>query len=60
MNTPAIDRCVQAAQAACNIQKFIEWYEQQEEANSIDLVLLRRMRTYAMKKSQTEVKQKPN
>lgn len=39
------------------MQKFIEWFEQQEEASSIDVMLLRRMRNLAQNKSEAKVKQ---
>lgn len=47
----------EAKNAAFNIQKFIDWYIQQEDANPTDLVLLRRMRSFATKKSEKTVKQ---
>lgn len=52
-----IDLRLKAKEAACNMQKFIEWYQQQDESNSTDVMLLRRMRTLAAKKSETTVKQ---
>lgn len=44
-------------QAVSNMQKFIEWYEQQEEASSIDTMLLRRLRNLAKTKSEATLKQ---
>lgn len=46
-----------AKEAASNIQKFIDWYEQQDDANYTDSIILRRMRNLAMKKSEAPVKQ---
>lgn len=46
-----------AKEAASNMQKFMEWYEQQDDANYTDSMILRRMRNLAMKKSEAPVKQ---
>lgn len=46
-----------AKEAASNMQKFIEWYEQQDDANYTDSMILRRMRNLAMNKSEAPVKQ---
>lgn len=47
----------EAKQAASSIQQFIDWYTQQDDANKVDSMILRRMRNLALVKSQTTVKQ---
>lgn len=47
----------EAKQAVSLMQKYIEWYEQQDEAERTDTVLLRRFRSFAEKKSLISVKQ---
>lgn len=55
VHTPAIE----ATQAACSIQNFIDWFDElQEETNPTDIMLLRRMRSLAIAKS--EMKKKIN
>lgn len=46
-----------AKEAASNIQKFIEWYEQQDDGNYTDSMILRRMRNLAINKSEAPVEQ---
>lgn len=53
----ATDLRQEAKQAVSNMQKFIEWYEQQPDANHIDTMLLRKFRIYAAKKSEASIKQ---
>lgn len=47
----------EAKQAASNMQRFIEWYEKQEEAESVHTMLLSKFRSSAAKKSEASVKQ---
>lgn len=47
----------EAKQAVSNIEKYIDWYEQQEDANSTNSMILRRLRNFAFKKSETTKKQ---
>lgn len=47
----------EAKDAVTSMQKYIEWYQQQDEANHIDTMLLRRLRNLAIKKTETSVKQ---
>ncbi|XP_043466354.1 tigger transposable element-derived protein 2-like [Leptopilina heterotoma] len=42
----------EAKEVCSNMQKFIEWYEQQDDENVMDNMILRRLRTYATNKSQ--------
>lgn len=53
----AADLRQKAKRAASNLQQYIEWYEQQEEAERTDTMLLRRFRSFAEKKSMVSVKQ---
>lgn len=47
----------QAKQAASNMQQYIEWYTQQNDANRIDTMLLRKFRNFAAQRSEASVKQ---
>lgn len=47
----------EAREAAGHIQQFIDWYAHQNDANHVDTMILRRMRNFAVLKSQTTVKQ---
>lgn len=47
----------EAEEAASNMQKFIQWLEKQEEADRTDVLLLRRLRNFAAKKSEKSLKQ---
>lgn len=47
----------EARQAAAHIQQFIDWYAHQDDANHVDAMILRRMRSYAVLKSQSTIKQ---
>lgn len=57
IETEPVDLKEQAKEAASNISKFIEWYEQQEDAKCTETMLLRRFRAFAEKKSEVAVKQ---
>lgn len=46
-----------AKQAADYLQKAIEWYERQSDANRIDAMILRKFRNFAAKKAEASVKQ---
>lgn len=46
-----------AKEATTNMENFIDWYVQQEDANPTDTMILRRLRNFAHKKSETTVKQ---
>lgn len=46
-----------AREAAANIEEFIDWYSQQEDANKTDTMMLRRLRGFAVSKSETTTKQ---
>lgn len=46
-----------AKEAVGNIQKFMDWYEQQNDSNNTDAMILRRLRNFAQKKSEATVKQ---
>lgn len=54
----ASDYRKEAKEAIDNIQKFIEWYQQQEEADMIHTMVLRKLRALAVKKSETTLVQK--
>lgn len=47
----------EAKEAVTGMEKFIDWYQQQDEASHIDTMLLRRLRNLAIKKTETSVKQ---
>lgn len=47
----------EAKHAIFNIQKFIEWYEKQQDANKTDAMILRRLRSFAQNKAESTVKQ---
>lgn len=47
-----IDRYQVAKEACLQMEKFINWYETQDEANCTDTVLLRRFGAFAATKSQ--------
>lgn len=47
----------EAAQASCDIEKFIDWYSKQNDADCTDAMTLRRLRNFALKKTEIHVKQ---
>lgn len=47
----------EASEATNNIEKFLDWYVRQDEADSIDSMILRRLRNFALEKSQKQKKQ---
>lgn len=47
----------ESKEAVDHIQQFIDWYAKQHDANHVDCMILRRMRNFAVVKSQTTVKQ---
>lgn len=53
----ASDNRKEAKEAIDSIQKFIEWYQQQEEADMIHTMVLRKLRALAVKKSETSLLQ---
>lgn len=56
-NVSQKDQRKEAKDAMVNIGKFIEWYEQQQDSNRTDAMILRRMRSFAQIKSESTVKQ---
>lgn len=51
------DKRKEARQAAAHIQQFIDWYAQQDDANQVDAMNLRRIRNFAIMKSEKIAKQ---
>ncbi|CAG9828262.1 unnamed protein product [Diabrotica balteata] len=47
----------EARGAVSHIQQFIKWYSRQEEANKVDLMILRRLRNSAVAKCEVTIKQ---
>lgn len=52
-----VDSCQEAKEAGLHLQKFIDWYGKQEEADITHTMLLRRFRNFASKKAEKKYKQ---